>query len=219
MTSRVFQDRLQKRARKAGATIGHALADQLEQYFRLLSQWNAKINLTAFSLSDPKDEAFDRLLIEPVVAARSLDGKARTLIDIGSGSGSPAIPFHLASPQTRLTMVEAKTRKAVFLLEAARHLGLTGVTVETSRFEQLLSRPELHEAFDAMTIRAVRVEVATLLSLQAFLRTGGELFWFQSSARPSTPDLQSFPLVLSRSVSLVEATASRLAVLRKQRAG
>ena len=219
MNSRAFQDRLQKRARKAGCTIGPGLAERLEQYFSLLARWNAKINLTAFALTDPKDEAFDRLLVEPVVAAQTLGTGPRSVIDIGSGSGSPAIPFHLAAPHTRFTMVEAKTRKAVFLLEAARHLKLDSVTVETARFEQLLARPELHEAFDTMTIRAVRVETATLVTLQAFLRAGGEFLWFQGGARSATPDHQSFPLVFSRTVPLIESSGSRLVVLSKQRAG
>ena len=216
MTSRAFQDRLSKRARKAGCSVSSALAAELEQYFFLLARWNAKINLTAFNLREPKDEAFDRLLIEPVVAAQHIPASAGTLIDIGSGSGSPALPVRLALPQVRLTMVEAKTRKAVFLLEALRHLNIQGASVETARFEQLLTRPELHEAFDVMTIRAVRVESATLVTLQAFLKPGGHMFWFQGAGRELEPDLLVFPLVLSRVVPLVESSGSRLVILSKQ---
>lgn len=215
VTSRVFQERLSKRARKAGS-VSPLLAGQLEQYFSLLARWNAKINLTAFNLREPKDEAFDRLLIEPLIAAQHLPAGAVSVIDIGSGSGSPAIPLRLAAPHVRLTMVEAKTRKAVFLLEALRHLNIENATVESARFEQLLTRPELHEAFDVMTIRAVRVESATLVTLQAFLRPGGHLFWFQSAGRELKPDLLVFPLVLSRVVSLVETSGSRLVILSKQ---
>lgn len=215
MTSRAFQDRLLKRARKAGCSVGPPLAGQLEQYFSLLARWNAKINLTAFNLREPKDEAFDRLLIEPVVAAQHVPTSAETVIDIGSGSGSPAIPLRLAAPHVRLAMVEAKTRKAVFLLEALRHLNIADASVETARFEQLLTRPELHEAFDVMTIRAVRVESSTLVTLQAFLKPGGHLFWFQGAGRELKPDLLVFPLVLSRVVPLVEASGSRLVILSK----
>ena len=93
-------------------------------------------------------------------------------------------------------MVEAKTRKAVFLLEALRHLDIADASVETARFEQLLTRPELHEAFDVLTIRAVRVESATLVTLQAFLKPGGQMFWFQGAGRELEPDLLVFPLVL-----------------------
>ncbi len=216
MTSRVFQDRLLKRARKAGCSISSALAGEFERYLSLLARWNAKINLTAFNLREPKDEAFDRLLIEPVVAAQHLPASVGTLIDIGSGSGSPAIPLRLAAPQVRLTMVEAKTRKAVFLLEALRHLDIANASVETARFEQLLTRPELHEAFDVLTIRAVRVESATLMTLQAFLKPGGHLFWFQGAGRELEPDLLVFPLVLWRVLPLVEASGSRLVILSKQ---
>ena len=216
MTSRAFQDRLLKRARKTGCSVSPVMAGQLEQYFLLLARWNAKINLTAFNLREPRDEAFDRLLIEPAVAAQYLPQHAVSVIDIGSGSGSPAIPLRLVAPQVRLTMVESKTRKAVFLLEALRHLGIGDASVETARFEQLLTRPELHEAFDVMTIRAVRVESATLVTLQAFLKPGGFLFWFQGAGRELEPDLLVFPLVLSRVVPLVEASGSRLVILNKQ---
>lgn len=204
-----------KRARKAGCGVKPALAGQLEQYFSLLARWNAKINLTAFNLREPKDEAFDRLLIEPIVAAQHLPTSVCTVVDIGSGSGSPAIPLRLAAPHVRLTMVEAKTRKAVFLLEALRHLNIVDASVETARFEQLLTRPELHEAFDVMTIRAVRVESATLVTLQALLKPGGRLLWFQGAGRELEPDLLVFPLVLLRVVPLVEASGSRLVILSK----
>lgn len=214
MTGRAFQERLRKRAVKAGVTVHAELADKLQQYFDLLARWNAKINLTAFDLVDPKDEALDRLLIEPLIAARLVAEGQRSVIDIGSGSGSPAIPFHLAAPATALTMVESKTRKAVFLREASRHLGLT-TTVESARFEALLTRPELHERFDVMTIRAVRVEPSTLVTLQAFLRRGGELFWFLGGVRTPVTDFAVYPLVFSSSRSLNDASTSRLIVLSK----
>ena len=57
-------------------------------------------------------------------------------------------------------MVEVKTRKAVFLREAVRTLGLRDAEVETSRFEELLPRAGLHEALDLVSIRAVRIETA-----------------------------------------------------------
>ena len=218
MTSRTFHERLRKRFAKAGGGgVSAGIADRLEQYLLLLSRWDAKINLTAFDLVDPGDAALDRLLVEPVLAAHHLGDTQRDVIDIGSGSGSPAIPFHLAAPHTRITMVESKTRKAVFLREAARHLKLSSATVETARFEQLLTRPELHESFDVMTLRAVRVETATLLTLQALLKAGGELFWFQAGRKDAAPDLQAYPLVISRTIPLVQASGSRLVVFTKQR--
>ena len=124
MTSREFQDRLQRRAKKAGVQITANLASGLESYFRLLGVWNAKINLTGLDLTDPTPDSLDRLLIEPLVAVKQVAPGALRTIDIGSGGGSPAIPMALALPGTRLLLVESKTRKSVFLREALRTLTL-----------------------------------------------------------------------------------------------
>jgi len=213
--AKTLSDRVLKRARRAGLAPPPALLDALEQYVRLLGRWNAKINLTAFRLADPTDEAIDRLLIEPLLAARYLPHSRASLIDIGSGNGSPGIPLRLAAPAGTLTLVESKTRKAVFLSEAVRHLGLSNTTVEAARFEQLLTRPELHEAFDVLSLRAVRVEPRTLLTLQAFLRPGGQIFWF-TGAGPELREDGIFPLVRVAMYPLVENLRSRLVVLEKQ---
>jgi 16S rRNA (guanine527-N7)-methyltransferase len=215
MAGRSLRDRLVRRARKAGASLDSALASSFENYFALLARWNAKINLTGFNLADPDDEAIDRLFIEPLVAAKHLPSRAGTLIDIGSGSGSPAIPLRLAAQGLALTMVEAKTRKAVFLLEALRHLNLSEGKVETARYEELLTRPELHEAFDLLSIRAVRVEARTFLTLQAFLRPGGQVFWFRGPSGPDVPGDLIYPLSWTATYPLVESLRSRLVVMTK----
>ena len=204
-----------RRARRAGVTVEVAVARTLERYFQLLARWNAKINLTGFSLAVPDDEAIDRLLVEPLVAARHLPSRPLAQIDIGSGSGSPALPMYAAGPGGSLRLVEVKTRKAVFLSEAVRHLEFPNATVETARFEQLLARPELHEAFDVLSVRAVRAETKTLMSLQAFLRPGGQVFWFRGPSGPDVPPDAIYPLSWTATFPLVESLRSRLVVITK----
>jgi 16S rRNA (guanine527-N7)-methyltransferase len=218
MANREFRDRLKRRARTAGVSLDAALIEQLETYYQLLTKWNAKINLTAFRLTPSgEDDAIDRLLIEPVVAARYVPASARTLLDAGSGGGSPALPLRLASPHLHLRMVEVKTRKAVFLREAVRTLGLRDAEVETARFEELLPRTELHESLDLVSIRAVRIETRTLLTLQAFLKTGGKLLLFRG---PGGLDLEASappPFAWMASYPLVDSLHSKLVVLSKTR--
>lgn len=217
-SSREFRERLRRRAKAAGLTLDPLLVEKLEIYYQLLAKWNAKINLTAFKLTPEGDEAaIDRLLIEPVVASRYVAENARTLLDAGSGGGSPAIPLKLASENLHLRMVEVKTRKAVFLREAVRALGLRDAEVETSRFEELLPRPELHEALDLISIRAVRVETRTLLTLQAFLKTGGKLLLFRGSSRSELEDSPPPPLTWMATYPLVDSLHSKLVVLSKTR--
>jgi 16S rRNA (guanine527-N7)-methyltransferase len=217
---REFRERLVRRARKADVPLSPIVADGLERYFQLLTKWNEKINLTAFRLQcGGSDESIDRLLIEPLIAATHLPAGARIGVDIGSGGGSPAIPLKLATPGLRLRMVESKTRKAVFLREAVRELGLNDMEIETSRFEELLARPELHEGLDIVTIRAVRVEPRTLVSLQAFLRPMGQMLLFRSAGGADLANTITPPLSMTATYPLVESLRSKLVVLTKTSIG
>jgi len=190
---------------------------QLETYFKLLSVWDGKINLTGFNLADPSPVAVDKLLIEPLLAAKHVSPSARRMIDIGSGGGSPAIPLMLAVPRLKVLLVEAKTRKSVFLREALRTLGLSGGDVATARYEELLARPELHEAHDLLTIRAVRMETRVLMSLQAFVRPSGELFLFRSGTNPVTT--LTPPLTRKAVYPLLDSLGSNVTVLEKMAIG
>ena len=213
MAARDVRTRLSKRASKAGIFIPDELVASLTAYYDLLSRWNRKINLTAL---DMPDEAIDRLLLEPLAAAKHLPSPDVAVMDIGSGGGSPAIPMKLAAPAASLTMVEVKARKSAFLREALRTLGIQKAVVETSRYEELLARPELHEAFDVLSLRAVRVEIRTLVTLQAFLRPAGLLFLFRGPSGSDVPELVP-PIRWVATVPLIETLQSRLTILQKIR--
>lgn len=216
MAPRDFPTRLTRRAGRAGLFIHEELVERLEKFYSLLARWNQKINLTA--LSDP-DEAIDRLFLEPLLAARYLPQGEITVMDVGSGGGSPAIPLALAAPRVRMTMVEVKARKSAFLREAIRQVPIERAQVETSRAEELLTRTELHEAFDVLTMRAVRVEGKTLNTLQAFLKPGGALLLFRGPAGPSAPTIVVPPLEFKDTYGLVDSLQSRLTVLAKRSVG
>lgn len=214
--SRDFRSRLLRRGRRAGIPLDEPLADALTAYYQLLFRWNRKINLT--SVTEP-DEAVDRLLLEPLLAARHLPAGAVSLVDVGSGGGSPAIPMKLAAPALSLTMVESKARKSAFLREAIRELGLDRTAVENARYEELLARPELHEAADVVSLRAVRMEPRVLIGLQAFLRPGGWFLLFRSMAKPETSPLVPPPLVWLATHPLVESLRSCVVVIEKRAVG
>jgi 16S rRNA (guanine527-N7)-methyltransferase len=212
---RDLRTRLARRASKAGVFLEPELSDRLIAFYELLFRWNRKINLTAL---DEPDAAIDRLLLEPILAARYVPLSAKSLMDIGSGGGSPAIPFKLALPRLTLTMVEVKARKSAFLREAVRQLELGGSTVETSRYEELLARPELHESVDVLSLRAVRVESDVLANLQAFVRPGGVLFLFRGPGGPDAPSLIP-PLEWTGTHALVDSMQSRLTIASKVQVG
>ena len=137
-----------------------ALAAPLLGYLALLARWNATYNLTA--IRDPRDmvakHLLDSLAMQPFV--RGL----RTLADLGTGPGLPGIPLAIATPALQVTLVESNGKKARFLREAARQLGLGNVQVAESRIEAF--RPGT--PFDAITARA-------LATLPLILELGGHL--------------------------------------------
>ena len=218
MSGKRLRERIVRRARNVGLDLPDLVLAGLGTYFAELARWNRKINLTALDIDgDGSDDAVDRLLMEPIVGARYIPASAKLLLDIGSGGGSPAIPIKLVRPDLAVTMVEVKVRKSAFLRQVARSLGLERTEVETSRFEELLARPDLHESFDIVTVRAVKLQVGTLLGIQAFLKPTGYLLNFTSGqetiAVPPPPFKQ-------RGVHpLIAENQSRLVMLQKQRLG
>jgi 16S rRNA (guanine527-N7)-methyltransferase len=216
VASRDFTTRLTRRATRAGLSLNDELVERLSTFYSLLARWNQKINLTAL---DNPDEAIDRLILEPLAAARYVPAGAMRLMDVGSGGGSPAIPLKLAIPRLGLTMVEVKARKSAFLREAVRQLEIRDADVETARIEELLAKPSLHEAFDVLSMRAVRVETRTLFTLQAFLKSNGRLFLFRGPHGPSVPAVVVPPLEWLDTYPLVESLQSRLTTLVKRQVG
>ena len=94
---RDFRARLGRRSRRAGLSLASGLIDQLVSYFELLARWNHKINLT--SITQP-DEAIDRLLVEPLLAARHLPaGRPPRLPRTWYGGGAPPPSPALAPPR------------------------------------------------------------------------------------------------------------------------
>jgi 16S rRNA (guanine527-N7)-methyltransferase len=213
ITTLEFRDRLARRTRRAKAFITVPMLDPLEAYFRLLAQWNAKINLTALPLESPTDETFDRLLVEPLVAAKQIPASASGVwFDLGSGGGSPAIPLKIARPKLQLTMVESKERKSAFLREAIRTLGLHASRVETDRFESIAEQTEFAAAADYVTVRAVRADQDLVNTVGKMLKPRGQLLMFRP-AHSAAIDPAGFERVIT--VPLVETPPSFLSVYRR----
>lgn len=161
-----------------------SLSSGLEVYFEMLRRWNRRINLTGLDLDALTPDGVDRLFIEPLIAARHIAPGTKSIIDLGSGGGSPALPLALAARAESLTMIESRTRKSVFLREAARELSLAA-TVLTVRYEEALEREELTGVFDTLSCRALRLSSSDLVKAGLFVRAGGRLLLFRSAAEVS----------------------------------
>lgn len=72
-------------------------------------------------LSDPSEAR--RFLVEDAVRARNLlERTAGSVIDVGSGGGSPGFPLATTLPHRQFTLLESERRKSRFLEEFAAEL-------------------------------------------------------------------------------------------------
>lgn len=210
------RERLAERLRKLGEREGLALAGErwvrLGKYVALLLRWNERMNLTAL---DVGGRGLGRLVIEPLLAARHVPPGAATMLDVGSGGGSPAIPMKIGRPELRLRMVESRARKAAFLRHAVRELDLSGVEVENCRYEALAERQEMRDSQDVITVRGVRVDDA-VGGLWGFLKPEGRVLAFRSAGQSGIGASARAPRLEETRVPLGE-TGSELVVVRKAR--
>ena len=107
---------------------------QIQQYIDVLLRWNEKMNLTA--IRDPLEILY-RHFCESMFGAVVLPVENCRLADVGSGGGFPGIPMKIIRPEMDLYLIESNMKKATFLTEVVRELGLTGVRVLVSRYEEL----------------------------------------------------------------------------------
>ena len=140
---------------------------------RLLTAWNAAINLTALRTDElaARGHILDSLVA--VTTLRSLAGEAPSLLDIGSGPGYPGLPLAVALPARRAALVDSIGKKASFLEVVAQaamsalraaHEPSPEIVALRERAEDLADEPDQREAWDLVTARAVGrlAEVAEL---------------------------------------------------------
>jgi 16S rRNA (guanine527-N7)-methyltransferase len=145
--------------------LDSATSAKFADYLAVILRWNARMNLTA--VRDPGG-ILQRHFLESIACARLLPRETTTLLDFGSGAGFPGIPIALCRSEIAVTLAESQGKKAAFLQEAVRTLGLN-VQIHAGRAEALSSQ------FDCVTLRAVdRMELAVQEAAR-LVRIGGWL--------------------------------------------
>lgn len=154
--------------------LPEGVAPRLGAYLDLLAAWNARINLTGAVSPEARVE---RLVAEVLPAAAWIEGGS--LLDIGSGNGSPGLVLALLSPAVGATLLEPRGKRWAFLREAARTVGRSDVEVLRLRHDQYPGPPAA-----TATLRALALPLA---SLGGVVAPGGRLLVFGGSPRPEGP--------------------------------
>lgn len=141
---------IQKRAMELLAMeLTEDQVQKLSRFADLLIKWNESYNLT--SITSPKD-VLDLHLVDSLALAKcsgDLLNGSKTVLDVGSGGGLPAIPLAIVRPELEITMVDAVQKKTIFQRQAISMLRLKNIKAEHTRVEQIKDR-----TFDVITSRA-----------------------------------------------------------------
>jgi 16S rRNA (guanine527-N7)-methyltransferase len=107
---------------------------QIQQYIKILLAWNDKVNLTA--IRSPLEILY-RHFCECMFAGIAVPVERGRLADAGTGAGFPGLPLKILCPGLQVFLIESNLKKATFLAEVIRELGLREAQVLVRRYEEL----------------------------------------------------------------------------------
>lgn len=121
----------------AKTNVSRETMKRLEVYASLLRRWNEKINLVSGSTIA---SMWSRHFLDSAQLLQIMPNASGLWLDLGSGGGFPGLVVAAIAEEThkalKVELVESDIRKATFLGNAAREMGLD-ITVHASRIEKL----------------------------------------------------------------------------------
>jgi 16S rRNA (guanine527-N7)-methyltransferase len=155
-----------------GAPVSAVLCDQIRAYIDLLLRWNQKTSLS--SVTNPV-EILRFHFGESFFAATAVPIRHGRLADVGSGAGFPAVPIRMVSEGMSVILIESNQKKATFLAEIVRELGLQSVEVRRGAMEDT----KLKDAnIDFVTARALGIDDSFLnWSRENLNQAGSVVLW------------------------------------------
>ncbi len=160
--------------------------DKLDIYYRLLVEWNEKINLTA--ITDAQGVAVKHFADSLSLLTKLDIPESAKMIDVGTGAGFPGIVLKIVRPDIELTLLDSLKKRFLFIDELLRELDLTAECI-AGRAEEYGQDLDMRESYDFCVSRAVaRLNILSEYCLP-FVRLSGRFVAFKGGG--SDEEIQS----------------------------
>lgn len=134
-----------------GYNISEYQLSQFKEYYKLLIEWNSKINLTRIV---EEKEVYLKHFYDSATIIKAINlEEINELCDFGTGAGFPGIVIKILFPKLNITLVDSLNKRINFLNVVINKLNLENVVAIHSRIEDY-ARNNI-EKFDVVVARAV----------------------------------------------------------------
>lgn len=178
-----------------GIELSEIQIGQFNTYYKMLVEWNEKINLTAVT---EKEEVYLKHFYDSITPLFYADiEEGASLCDVGAGAGFPSIPMKIIRPDLKVTIVDSLNKRINFLNELTAVLGLDKIHLVHDRAETFgHHKADARHMFDVVTARAVaQLNVLSELCLP-LVRTGGQFIVMKGKKAQEELDESKFALDL-----------------------
>ena len=139
-----------KETKKIGIELNNQILKDLEAYYNILKEENAKYNLTRII---SQEDVYLKHFYDSLTITKIVDINNQSICDLGSGAGFPGLVLAICFPNTKMTLNESNGKKCYFLNTVKEKLNLNNVNIINTRVEEYARKNR--EIFDIVTARAV----------------------------------------------------------------
>jgi len=174
----LFDSTLQAALRRWELPITPTQVDRLRVHYEAVVETNRVMNLTR--ITDPVEAAVkhyaDSLAL--LLWSRERSIAVRTVLDVGTGAGFPAVPLAVLQPEWEVTAIDATRKKVEFITRTAAAMGMENLSVQqahTSHWQSV-------RTFQVVAIRALGPLAKCMESCAAFVKPGGWLVAYKTAS-------------------------------------
>ncbi|MBR0085808.1 MAG: 16S rRNA (guanine(527)-N(7))-methyltransferase RsmG, partial [Lachnospiraceae bacterium] len=176
--------RINDRLKEIGIELNEEQLSQLDTYYKMLTETNKYMNLTAITEYDDVITKHFADSLQLVRCADLSDEVSRetplSLIDVGTGAGFPGMVLKIAFPHLRVTLLDSLDKRVKFLDSVISRLGLKDIEAVHYRAEDAAKKEIYRDSFDLAVSRAVASLPTLTEYCMPFVKPGGYFIAYKS---------------------------------------